>query len=347
MTATTVAPPRPFHRWKSNETTDTVPFETDRCRTCRARRTDAAAADACPGTDGDTEAWWILINRQYSADLLVGPYDDQPAAEHAMNNAPLIDGFCEDDCLDCTAVGINGIDPAWEVVRIDPDDPDHTGAAAELGDDEPQPGDLVDDVRPYSRARALAMLALYTGRPVQNVESVNTESLQNLVTDLIHLSRAVEALPKNDGLNVYRAAEFIANDEDRETHGTWDTLPDATLAAVPTEPADAERDLWCAECGTRAGLFVLASETEVCTACHAALTADDGPKLTRTQREALALLNERGYVYVTNRRDLGTNGRTFSRRTLAALVDAGLADPIPYEAGDVTIGGVKGVRRKG
>lgn len=48
----TDAPPRPFHRWASNESlTRDVPYKFDRCLACRVLRTDPAAAEACPQGD--------------------------------------------------------------------------------------------------------------------------------------------------------------------------------------------------------------------------------------------------------------------------------------------------------
>lgn len=72
---------------------------------------------------------WILIERQYGDPLLIGPYPDEQVATHAMDHALLIDGFCEEDCLDCYTV-TSPPSYAHECVVIDPGNPDHTGAPA-------------------------------------------------------------------------------------------------------------------------------------------------------------------------------------------------------------------------
>lgn len=69
---------------------------------------------------------WVVIEREHGAPLALGPYPDAPAAEHAMDEAPLVQGLCEEDATDCyTAPGA-----AADAVRvlIDLSNPDHTGA---------------------------------------------------------------------------------------------------------------------------------------------------------------------------------------------------------------------------
>jgi hypothetical protein len=48
MTTEHTPPPKPYHRWKSNETTRTIPYSLDRCLSCQVLRTSPKAADACP-----------------------------------------------------------------------------------------------------------------------------------------------------------------------------------------------------------------------------------------------------------------------------------------------------------
>jgi len=116
----------------------------------------------------DRVARWVVVERERGPALAVGPYATERDAVHAMENALLIDGLCEEDCTDCYTAPGDDLPTGADIGRIDPDDVDHTAA-------------------------------------------------------------------------------------------------------------DVERDLWCAECGTRTGPFVVAAETEVCAGCHAALTADDDP----------------------------------------------------------------------
>jgi len=68
---------------------------------------------------------WIHIERQYSQDLVIGAYVTEAAADLAMDEALLIDGFCEEDGLDCYVGGAP--EPAEEIVIIDPSDRHHTG----------------------------------------------------------------------------------------------------------------------------------------------------------------------------------------------------------------------------
>ena len=70
----------------------------------------------------------IYIERQYSADLWVGPYPTTADAEHALAHARLIDGFCQEDCLDARVFDHAHVPANATVVLIDLNDPDHTGA---------------------------------------------------------------------------------------------------------------------------------------------------------------------------------------------------------------------------
>jgi len=94
-------------------------------------------------------------------------------------------------------------------------------------------GFVLDDVRPVARERARTMLALYTGKPVPDAESVDAERLADFITDLVHLAREVDALPEHEGTDTARSALFVADDEDREPSGWYWPLPAATRAAVP------------------------------------------------------------------------------------------------------------------
>lgn len=70
--------------------------------------------------------WWIYIWRQYSNDLAVGPYPSEDVVNKAFQDSLLIDGFCEEDCLD-THLSTDEPDDTFERVLIDPQDPDHFG----------------------------------------------------------------------------------------------------------------------------------------------------------------------------------------------------------------------------
>lgn len=115
----------------------------------------------------------------------------------------------------------------------DRDDETKTGTQPDVAADEAQDSDLLDDVRPNAREVALAMVALYKGRPIRDVKDLDPSDLQDLLTDLIHLARAAQSLPGHEHLDILRSAEFIADDEDNDTHGVRHVLPAATLAAVP------------------------------------------------------------------------------------------------------------------
>lgn len=68
------------------------------------------------------EEWWIEITRDHNvAPLMVGPYRTEKIAISAMNESLLIQGWVEEDCVECEVV-------RKEVVLIDQDDPDHFGS---------------------------------------------------------------------------------------------------------------------------------------------------------------------------------------------------------------------------
>ena len=70
--------------------------------------------------------WWVLIERQKPPDLAVGPYPTESIANSAMSDSLLIDGFCEEDALDCFVTSTppgSGV----EQVLVDLTNPDHVG----------------------------------------------------------------------------------------------------------------------------------------------------------------------------------------------------------------------------
>jgi len=68
---------------------------------------------------------WVRIERE-GQDLMVGPYPDEESATLAMEQSLLIDGFCEEDAVDCFIDSGQPTD-ADEQVIIDPADRHHTG----------------------------------------------------------------------------------------------------------------------------------------------------------------------------------------------------------------------------
>lgn len=66
---------------------------------------------------------FVYIERDHSADLLVGPYPDGKAATKALDSL-LVDSFCEEDALDVYVT--NEFTTTAEQVIPDLADPDHT-----------------------------------------------------------------------------------------------------------------------------------------------------------------------------------------------------------------------------
>lgn len=53
-------------------------------------------------TTAQTTGIWVRIEREHSpADVWIGPYPSVDAATAAMNEAPVIQGLCETDCIEC------------------------------------------------------------------------------------------------------------------------------------------------------------------------------------------------------------------------------------------------------
>lgn len=47
------------------------------------------------------KTWWIVVEKQWEADEMYGPYETEEVAYHAMNWSTTIQGTCEEDCLEC------------------------------------------------------------------------------------------------------------------------------------------------------------------------------------------------------------------------------------------------------
>ncbi|MFE5342590.1 hypothetical protein ACFQ80_20375 [Isoptericola sp. NPDC056578] len=91
---------------------------------------DTAAAPGA-GVEATHDGHWILVEREHSPSLHVGPYPSLAAADHAQCHALLIDGFTEDDATDVQVL-TDRTEPADAVtVLIDLADPDHTGVGSD------------------------------------------------------------------------------------------------------------------------------------------------------------------------------------------------------------------------
>lgn len=88
---------------------------------------------------------WVRIEREHQEkDLWVGPYPDEESATRAMEDSLLIDGFCEEDALDCSIADGQPTETDEQVI-IDPTDPHHTGLPEVEDQEMPDALDL-DDV---------------------------------------------------------------------------------------------------------------------------------------------------------------------------------------------------------
>lgn len=74
---------------------------------------------------------WIYIQREHSNDLMIGPYETESTAVHAMEHSNLIEGLCQEDCLECFTT--DDEPTTKDVLTVDLEDPDHTGIG---GDDD-------------------------------------------------------------------------------------------------------------------------------------------------------------------------------------------------------------------
>lgn len=81
-----------------------------------------------PQDAGGEHHWWIFIERERSADLAVGPYPTRVQAQTACEVSLLVDGLCEEDCLDIEVRWCASMpsDP-YEVVIVDLVNPHHSG----------------------------------------------------------------------------------------------------------------------------------------------------------------------------------------------------------------------------
>lgn len=76
----------------------------------------------------DTEAlpanaFYVRMDRQWSAPMIVGPYESNDEAISAMDDSSFIDGECHEDCLDVWVEQGVPTSEVWEAVVIDTDDP--------------------------------------------------------------------------------------------------------------------------------------------------------------------------------------------------------------------------------
>ncbi|OCI32874.1 hypothetical protein [Oerskovia enterophila] len=96
------------------------------------------AAPAGPGL-------WVRIERE-GQDLMVGPYPDDETANRAMQDSLLIDGFCEEDALDCYIDDGQPTDADDQVI-VNLNDHHHTGRL-EADEDAAETADPTDEQVP-------------------------------------------------------------------------------------------------------------------------------------------------------------------------------------------------------
>lgn len=64
-------------------------------------------------------AWFIIIARENSPSVIVGPYEDEEDAIDKMTNSLFIDGLCEEDSIDATVVELPVLELNPLVLAID------------------------------------------------------------------------------------------------------------------------------------------------------------------------------------------------------------------------------------
>lgn len=70
-------------------------------------------------------SWWVLLERDRHDDMAIGPYATEEAAAYAAQNALLVDGYCEEDCLEVYVTDRPEHDDDFCI--IDPRNPQHVG----------------------------------------------------------------------------------------------------------------------------------------------------------------------------------------------------------------------------
>lgn len=76
--------------------------------------------------------FWIYMLRQWNDNLVIGPYPNQEAAIFAMQEALLIEGLVQEDCLDCWVSDGPSTEEnfEWTQLIIDPTERHHTGKSS-------------------------------------------------------------------------------------------------------------------------------------------------------------------------------------------------------------------------
>lgn len=89
---------------------------------------DVGIAKAAP------QVWWIFVERDHEdpgpdEHIAFGPYLTEYSASVAMEDSILIQGQCEEDCVDCYLVATHPEESpeGAEIVLVDLDNPDHNG----------------------------------------------------------------------------------------------------------------------------------------------------------------------------------------------------------------------------
>lgn len=95
---------------------------------------EASPGDVILSTETGGE-WWVWIEKESGDLIAIGPYDDEDVCNAAMQDSLLVDGLCQEDCVDCysskdwTPPERQALEPEYdvEVIIIDPNDPNHFG----------------------------------------------------------------------------------------------------------------------------------------------------------------------------------------------------------------------------
>jgi len=102
-----------------------VPVCGDAC----AEKALAHAKDCdCDLCAEDRAARWVVIDRQWSPVLVIGPFATEADAQHSMNCSVLVDAICQDDCLDAYTLAGSDLPDGADVLIVDPTDNYHTAA---------------------------------------------------------------------------------------------------------------------------------------------------------------------------------------------------------------------------
>jgi hypothetical protein len=71
--------------------------------------------------------WFILIARETSPDMIVGPYADQEKAIFALDHSVFIDGLVEEDGLECMAIELEFFQDKFITYTVPPEETEENG----------------------------------------------------------------------------------------------------------------------------------------------------------------------------------------------------------------------------